>query len=163
MPELDTTNKRISNYVVRRGKVMLKDVAVKRVFVKNATEVSLDCLGLPVIVDGSGAFKFFVAGDDIAAAVGTGGIANAKVGIIVGSNEGYGRNQEATTFNTAGAQVHVMFGIMGDAIVKDNIDFEGVDGATASTGEQDAFKAQLELQHIAVQAVAESADPTYIL
>lgn len=164
MPVLDTTNKRISEYVVNRGKVMLKDVAIKRVLVKNAPDVTLDCLGIPVIVDGSGAWKFFENTDDIASVTGTGGIGNAKVGIIVGSNEGYGRNQEQTTFTAAGAEVHVLFGVLGNPIVKAaSLDWSAGGSVTpADDTEKAEFIAQLEVQGVANQAVATVINPTYV-
>lgn len=169
MPTLDTNNKRISDYVVTRGKVMLKDVSIKRVLVKNATSVTVDCLGIPVIVDGAGAFKFFENTDDIAAVVGTGGIGNAKVGIIVGSNEGYGINTEATTFTPAGAEVHVLFGVVGTPIVKADaldwsvVDTSGVAAVTpADAGEKAEFLAQLEVQGVGLQTTATTINPTYV-
>lgn len=164
MPTLDTTNKRISEYVVTRDTNFLKNTSIKRVLVKNTPNVSIDCLGIPVIVDGSGAWKFFENTDDIAAVTGTGGIGAAKVGIIVGSNEGYGRNQELTTFTAAGAEVHVLFGVLGNPIVKAaNLDWTASGSVTsADAGEKAEFIAQLEAQGVANQAVAAVIDPTYV-
>jgi hypothetical protein len=162
---LDTTfSKRISEYVVDRGQVKGKDVCIKRVTVKHGSTISVDPLGIPVIVDGSGYWKIFRATDDVTAVTGTGGIGDAKIGVIVGSSEGYGRNQELVSIGTGGTEVHVLFGVAGNAIVK-SANFDWTAGGavtTATNNEKAAFVKQLEIQGVRDQAVATTLSPTYV-
>lgn len=167
MTDLHTTIKRVSNYVATRSDRFLKNGAVSRVLVKNTPDVTVDCLGIPVIADGAGAWKFFENLDDIATTVAING---AKVGVIVGEKSGYGHNLDPVTFTAAGAEVHVLFGLFGTPIVKSaNFDWSVVDTdgnpavTPADAGEMAEFILQLRLQGVADQSVATVIDPTLVL
>lgn len=165
MPTLDTTvAKRISDYVVGRDRVMGKDVTVKRVTVKHGSSITIDPLGVPVMTDDAGAWTIFRNTYDIAGQDPVTSLGGAKVGIIVGSSEGYGRNQETVTLTTSGVECHVLFGVFGNAVIKSaNLDWTaGGNVTTADSTEKLEFLAQLSNQGVADQTVATVVDPTYV-
>lgn len=162
MPITSETRKFVSNYVGTFTDLHGVEYCATRVTVVNTTDVTIDPIGQPVIATEAGA-EFYKDTSDIAVAPETfpGG---AKVGVVVGSANGFGENVDDVVVGTDGVELTVMF--RGPATIKgDRIDFDvvDVDGNSAVTaGASDAFITQLEAQGIASQSSATTVAPTYI-
>ena len=156
-----TTRKNISDYVGGFTEVHGVEYCCAVVTVANATDVTIDPVGQPVISDDSGDFVFFDNTTVIADLTTDSGLPDGSaVGIVVGSSEGFGVSTEDVVVGSAGTELYVMF--RGPASAKvDNLDWD-VASTPAEAAQIALFTKQLEKQSIAAISTATSVSPTYV-
>lgn len=159
-----TDRKKVSDYVseLRKGKTF--DQCVRRVTVANATDVTIDPIGMPVIWDDTSDYEFYTNASDISGLV-TPPANGLKVGIVVGTDQGFGVNEDTVTVGAAGVELSVLFK---DAVVVSEMidwsvtDVDGVAGVTPAAGAvQTAFLDQLEIQDVQAKTQADTTDPQF--
>lgn len=115
----------------------------------------VDNIGIPLVwVNANSRFEVYVA-QDISAVTGSPLPEGFPIAISVGDKFGVGRNRADTNLATSGQQMTVLYA--GPAAITN----EGIVWGSATSGDQDEFRDQLEKQRMRIVANATTVTPAY--